>query len=220
MHAEARKPGRPKNPVLEARRSAEILEVAATVFAEFGFANTQVQEIADRLGIGNGTVYRYFPTKEKLFIATVEKGLTELSETMDRVLAGTDDPLRQLELAVLEYLRFFHNRPTMAELFIQERAAFPKNPRAIYFTFKHEEECQKHTAFYEHLLATGRVRPVPMERLFAVVGDLLYGAVLTNLLAGRRVEPEAHAADILDVVFNGLLISPPDTASKKKGKKP
>jgi AcrR family transcriptional regulator len=220
MDSETRKPGRPRNPTLEVRRKAEILEVAAAVFAEFGFANTQVQEIADRLGVGNGTVYRYFPTKEKLFIATVENGLTELSETMDRVFTETDDPLRQIELAVLEYLRFFHSRPTMAELFIQERAAFPKNPRAMYFTFKHEEEIRKHAAFYGSLMATGRLRPIPMERLFAVVGDLLYGAVLTNLLAGRRVEPETHAADILDVVMNGLLISPPDAASKKKGKKP
>jgi AcrR family transcriptional regulator len=219
MPTETRKPGRPKNPALEARRTAEILQVAAGVFAERGFANTQVQEIADRLGIGNGTVYRYFPTKEKLFVAAVENGLIELSETMDRVLAEEDDPIRQLERAVLEYLRFFQRRPEMAELFIQERAAFPRNPRALYFTFKHEEESGKHAAFYGRLMATGRVRPVPPERLFTVVGDLLYGAVLTNLLSGRRVEPEAHAADILDLILNGLRLPAPNTPPKK-GTKP
>jgi AcrR family transcriptional regulator len=220
MLQETRKPGRPKNPALEARRSAEILEAAAKVFAERGFANTQVQEIADRLGIGNGTVYRYFPTKDKLFIATVEKGLHELSEAMDRVLATPFDPIRQLELAILEYLRFFHRRPEMAELFIQERAAFPQNPRALYFTFEHEEERCKHAAYFDRLIATGKVRAIPMERLFAVLGDLLYGAVLTNLLADRRVEPDALAADILDVILHGLLAPEPVEHPAKKGKKP
>jgi len=220
MATEMRKPGRPKNPELEARRSAEILGVAAAVFAELGFAHTQVQEIADRLGVGNGTVYRYFPTKEKLFIAALEKGLQELSDTMDRVMASPYDPIRQLELAVREYLRFFHRRPEMVELFLQERAAFPQKPRALYFTFKHEEERTKHAEFFERLTATGRVRNIPMERLMSVLGDLLYGAVLTNLLADRRVEPDALADDILDVILNGLLAPEPAAAPTKKGKKP
>ena len=219
MPVEARKPGRPRNPALEVRRSAEILETAAAVFAEHGFANTQVQAIADRLGVGNGTVYRYFPTKERLFVATVEKGLHELAGAMDRVMETPFDPIRQLEMAVLEYLRFFHRRPEMVELFIQERAAFPQNPRALYFTFKHEEERRKHAAYYERLLATGKVRAVPMERLFAVLGDLLYGAVLTNLMAARRVEPDALAADILDVILHGLLAPEPAAAPAKKGKR-
>ena len=113
--ASQRKPGRPRDPELETRRRTQILDIAAKVFAGFGFAATDVQVIADRLGVGKGTVYRYFPTKEQLFLAAVERGLKELTAKMDRVLEETtDDPVEHTRRAVRTYLEFFHARPEMA----------------------------------------------------------------------------------------------------------
>jgi AcrR family transcriptional regulator len=199
-------PGRPRDPDLEARRRAQILDVAAREFARYGFANTQVQTIANHVGVGNGTVFRYFETKEKLFLAAVERGLKELEAEMDAVL---DAPLPGLDLmtaAVRTYLEFFCRRPEMAELFIQERAAFPHHHRPLYFANKDTDELTcKHAAFFRRLIDTGLIRPVPMERLFAVVGDLLYGTILTNLLSGRPADPEAQTRDVMDIILNGLL---------------
>ena len=198
--------GRPRNPELEARRRSQILDVAAREFARYGFANTQVQTIATHVGVGNATVFRYFETKEKLFLATVERGLKELTAEMDRVLDLPLDPLVKLVAAIRTYLGFFARRPQMAELFIQERAAFPHHHRPLYFATRDEDEqACKHAAFFRRLMESGLVRPIPMERLFAVVGDLLYGTILTNLLSGRTVDPEAQARDIADIILNGLL---------------
>ena len=44
------------------------------------------------------------------------------------------------------------NQPEMAELFIQERAAFPHHHRPLYFVTKGEEEECKHHAFFERLV--------------------------------------------------------------------
>lgn len=199
-------PGRPKDPELEVRRKAQILDVAARVFATYGFANTQVQTIANHLGVGNGTVYRYFPTKDQLFLAAVERGLKELEVEMDRILESPRDPLELIAEAVRGYLGFFRRRPEMAELFIQERAAFPHHHRPLYFAQHGEEHAGKHAAFFRRLMETGRVRPIPLARLFAVVGDLLYGTIIANLLSGRPADPDAQARDVLDVVLNGMLI--------------
>jgi len=199
-------PGRPRDPELEARRRSQILDVAARVFASHGFANTQVQTIANHVGVGNGTVYRYFPTKDQLFLATVERGLQALTAEMDRVLDQPLDPLDGLVAAIRTYLAFFARRPEMAELFVQERAAFPHHHRPLYFaTQDDDEQTCKHVAFFERLMETGRIRPMPFERLFAVVGDLLYGTILTNLMSGRPADPEAQARDVADVILNGIL---------------
>ncbi len=205
---EHRKPGRPKDPDLEARRKAQILDTAARVFATYGFANTQVQTIANHLGVGNGTIYRYFPTKEQLFLSAVERGLSELQAEMDGVFA---QPLRGVDLireAIRTYLRFFHRRPEMAELFIQERAAFPHHHRPLYFAVKQDDHESKHARFYQQLVQSGVIRPIPPERLFAVISDLLYGTILTNLLTNRSVDPETQADDVLDVILHGLLAIP------------
>lgn len=204
-----RRPGRPKDPDLEARRRTEILDVAAGLFAEYGFANVQVQTIAGRLNVGNGTVYRYFATKDELFLKAVERGLRELELELDAVLADPGTPaVGQIERAVVTYLRFFARRPEMAELFVQERAAFPKNHRPLYFTDTELDEARKckHAELFAGLVASGRLRPMPAERFFNVVGDLLFGTILTNLLAGRPADPDAQAADVLDVIFHGVLV--------------
>ena len=202
---ENRKPGRPKDPELEARRKAQILDTAARVFATYGFANTQVQTIANHIGVGNGTVYRYFPTKEQLFLSAVERGLKELEAEMDAVLSQPLDGPELMRLAIRTYLGFFHRRPEMAELFIQERAAFPHHHRPLYFVTKDDEMECKHQAFFTRLVESGVIRPIPRERFFSVIGDLLYGTILTNLLANRPADPDAQADDVLDVILNGLL---------------
>jgi hypothetical protein len=93
----------------------------------------------------------------------------------------------------------------MAELFIQERAAFPHHHRPLYFATKDGEAGGKHRAFFDRLVASGVVRPIPPERFFGVIGDLLYGTILANLLASRPSDPDAQTADVLDVILNGLL---------------
>jgi AcrR family transcriptional regulator len=212
-----RSPGRPEDPALKARREGEILAAAARLFAERGYADTQMQTIADHLGVGNGTVYRYFRTKEALFLATVERGLAELTAEMDAVMAGDAEPFDQMRQAIVTYLRFFHRRPEMAELFIQERAAFRHHHRPLYFVSMDtdEHDC-KHAEFFARLKGAGLVRDMPPERFFNVIADLLYGIVLTNLLSGRSVDPDAQADDVLDVILCGVLS---DAARKKLHRK-
>lgn len=200
-----RKRGRPRDPDLEARRKAEILDAAAAVFAEHGFAAADVQVIADRLGVGKGTVYRYFPTKQDLFLAAVDRGLQELSDQIDAILTDASlDPLDQVRAVVAAYLAFFHRRPQMAELFVQERAAFRDRHTPLYFAEKYGK-CDRDIPFVEALIAAGRFRAVPPERVLTVVGDLLYGTVLTNHLSGRPAAPAEQADAILDIVLHGVL---------------
>ena len=61
-------------------RREQILDAAAEVFAQHGYRNTDVQFVADALQVGKGTVYRYFPSKEALFLAAVDRGMRRLTE--------------------------------------------------------------------------------------------------------------------------------------------
>ena len=69
-----------------ARNRARVLKVAYTTFAEEGLS-VPIDEIARRAGVGAGTVYRHFPTKEALFGAIASNRLQQLS---DRAAAFTD----------------------------------------------------------------------------------------------------------------------------------
>lgn len=84
-----------RQPRADARRNRDrLLLVARQAFAAEGLA-VSLDEIARRAGVGPGTLYRHFPTKEALFEAVVHERLRSLVDEA-RLLANADDPAAAL----------------------------------------------------------------------------------------------------------------------------
>ena len=77
------------------RNRAAILEAAAAVFAELGGA-VDVREIARRSGVGMGTLYRHFPTKDDLLATVLEEQFTSWLTDAHRHASATEDPWQAL----------------------------------------------------------------------------------------------------------------------------
>ena len=202
--ASNRRPGRPASEDIRARRQEEILEAAAKLFAQRGYSDANTQDLADLLQVGKGTIYRYFPTKQELFLAALDRLLRQVKETIDRAMEGIDDPFQRMAVGVRTYLRYFAEHPEVVELLIQERAQFRDRTKPTYFVHR-EANVGRWREEIRRLIAEGRVRDVPPERVTDVIGDLLYGTMFTNYLAGRNRSPEEQAADLLDIAFRGIF---------------
>jgi AcrR family transcriptional regulator len=87
-----------------ARNRARVLDAARTAFAEAGL-DVGVEEIARRAGVGKGTLYRRFPTKEALVCAIFEDILLEFERVAVTALEGED-----VEEA---FTRFMHTAAVM-----------------------------------------------------------------------------------------------------------
>ncbi|MDM8533134.1 TetR/AcrR family transcriptional regulator [Clostridiaceae bacterium HSG29] len=59
----------------------KIIEVAYKMFDENGYENTSINDIAKESGLGVGTVYNYFPSKDNIFVETFEK---KMQNTLDK----------------------------------------------------------------------------------------------------------------------------------------
>jgi len=195
--------GRPKDASLLVRRREEILDAAGQLFAEAGYSDTDVQALADRLQVGKGTIYRYFPSKQELFLAAVDRGMEGLREFIENEVAEVEDPLEKIVRAIYSFLAYFAEHPELVELFIQERAQFKDRKQPAYFAF-HEANVGPWRELFQGLVEAGRVRDVPPSDN-DVLNDLLYGTILANHVTGRRAPPEEQARNILDIVFHGIL---------------
>jgi AcrR family transcriptional regulator len=71
------------------RNLVRVLDAAREVFAEQGI-DAPVTEIADRAGVGVGTIFRRFPTKDDLLAAVIEQRTAQLIEAVDVALASSD----------------------------------------------------------------------------------------------------------------------------------
>ena len=196
--------GRPPDCELQERRRAEILDAATVVFSKHGFAAADVQEIANKTGVGKGTVYRYFPSKEELFLAAVDHGMRNLKLAVDAAAASAKQPLDRIAEGVLAYLTFFDERPEIVELLVQERANFRDRQRPTYFVHR-EANMGAWQDLYGELIRSGTFRDIPVDRIGEVISDLLYGMMFTNYFAGRKASPANQCKDALDILFHGLL---------------
>jgi AcrR family transcriptional regulator len=204
MKTMARKVGRPIDQQLWTQRREEILEAAATLFAERGYAETDTQLLADSLGVGKGTLYRYFPSKRALFLAVADAVMRKMSERVDAAVAPVADPLDSIAEGIKAYLAFFAEHPEFVELLIQERAQFKDRKKPTYFEHR-ERRIGRWREVFRRLIAAGRVRPIPVERITEVFSNLVYGTMFTNYFAGPTKSYEAQTQDILDIVFRGIL---------------
>jgi AcrR family transcriptional regulator len=202
--ASHRRPGRPINHDIRLRRQEEILDAAARFFASRGYSEANIQELADILEVGKGTIYRYFPTKEALFLAAVDRLMQRLSAAVDQCLLSTSDLIDQIAGAVRTYLRFFAEHPEFTELLIQERAQFKDRKQPTYFAYR-DANRERRREQIGAVIAEGRFRDVPIDRIGDVIGDLLYGTIFTNYFAGCNRSPEEQAEDLLDVALFGVL---------------
>ena len=199
-----RKRGRPVDEAMRAQRREELLASAAKVFAERGYQGTDMQALADEAGVAKGTVYLYFASKEELFLAAVDQGVKEMKAHIDAEVEGVADPLEWIGQAIRAYLSFFKEHPEQVELWIQERAEFRDRKQPTYFVNR-EQRKAKWLAMLRQLVAEGRLRDVPFERIDGVISDLVYGTMFTNHFSGRHRPLEEQAKDILDIVFHGIL---------------
>ena len=162
------------------------------------------QELAESLQVGKGTIYRHFPSKRALFLAAVDRVMRRIREQLDASLLSVDDPIDGIGRAVFAFLAFFAEHPQFVELMIQERALFKDREKPTYIEHR-EKNLWRWREQYRSLIAEGRIRDMPVERITDVIGDLLYGTIFTNYFAGRSDPPEAQTRDILDIVFFGIL---------------
>ncbi len=189
------------------RRREEILAAAIHLFARHGYAGADTQLLADELKVGKGTLYRYFPSKEELFLAAVDSILSQMDERIEASYAAVTDPLEQIRRVILAYLTFFAENPEFVELLIQERALFKDRGQPTYFQHR-ERTVERRREIYRGLMAEGRVRPMPTDQITSVVSDLVYGTMFTNYFANRAPNPADQVEAILDIVWNGILSDP------------
>ncbi len=80
------KADKPRKPRADSLRNREqLLETAKTVFNTAG-PDASLEEIARRAGVGIGTLYRHFPTREALLAAVYRRGVEQLSAAADTLL--------------------------------------------------------------------------------------------------------------------------------------
>ncbi|HEY9679333.1 MAG TPA: TetR/AcrR family transcriptional regulator [Drouetiella sp.] len=200
--------GRPKKDASSLElRNDQILAAACQMFAARGYAGTDVEELAAELGIGKGTIYRAFNSKQELFFAAVNRAL-ELMMAFIKTEADAENAegVARIQAGVKAFLRFFDQNPEVIELFIQERAAFA-NQKSSTFWDHSKRHSSRWQAFFQELMDLGYVRKLDARWLAETLNQLLYGQLFLHRMENDQASLESRSQNILTLFFTGILTS-------------
>ena len=184
-------------------RVAEILTAATRIFADKGYQTADVETVAAAAGVGKGTVYRYFTTKEVLFTEALRFNLERLRCEVQQARANQDNALEQLREGMRAYLLHFERNPDLVELFVQARAEFRQQAKVLYFAYMYID-WDEWVAVFERIGHQYRLRDGALDELMAASSDLLHGAVVLSQAPRRK--PLSQRFEVLfDVYLHGIL---------------
>jgi AcrR family transcriptional regulator len=179
-----------------------ILEQAIRTFAELGYRGADVQVIADRAGVGKGTVYRYFRSKEDLFWATAYEVMVRLDRHIFEAADGADGASDKLQAVAAAYANFYSANPPYLELAVQERAEFrgtgPQSHREY-----HQMMMQKMGEILQQGIDAGQLRPVNTQQTTLALGCLLYGATVLGCYV-ESVDVTQMTQCAVDIFLRGI----------------
>ncbi|MEU0939279.1 MULTISPECIES: TetR/AcrR family transcriptional regulator [unclassified Embleya] len=78
------------DPVKHAAKRRQILEAAASCFAQMGFHGTRTADICKRAGMSPGNLFHYFPSKHAIIVALIESEGVQTAEFLERLVAEED----------------------------------------------------------------------------------------------------------------------------------
>jgi TetR/AcrR family fatty acid metabolism transcriptional regulator len=95
-----------------------LIQAAVEEFARVGFESTKIEQIAERAGIGKGTVYLYFASKQELFVGMLQEIGNAQLEALEQALADKTGLQAQLEALVEFFTRLGQEQPENLRIFV------------------------------------------------------------------------------------------------------
>lgn len=197
----------------QTRRDA-IVQLAAQYFIEHGYAGTTMSGIAGALGGSKGTLWSYFPSKEELFVAVMDRLTQDFRAQLSLIL----NPQHDLETALRRFCREFVGKITAPEgialyrLVASEANRFPEIGRIFHDRGPRLTQ-QQLAEFLANAMERGLLRQShePLEAARQLIGLCLSGS-RQNLLIGLydSVTPAQINADVdraMDIFMRAYAVN-------------
>ena len=190
------------DPVVLPKRDA-ILRAAIDVFAERGFFNAQVADVARAAGVAAGTVYLYFRSKDDLLVQLFERTTQEAFAEARTAAAEVRDPAERLRLFARLHLARLGRDRNLAIVFQVELRQSVKFMERLSSTLLRDYLGHIRSAFADGQ-AAGVFRddfnPTSAAKMFFGALD----EMATNwILSKRRYSLEADADSVVDLFLRG-----------------
>lgn len=109
------------------KRRREILNAATEIFSRFGYYGAKMEDIAKKAGIGKGTIYSYFDSKEALFYEMIKHAIEEYEKGLDKALNIEATLEERLHVLCKFHGKYLSKYIDITQIIMMEREVFSKD---------------------------------------------------------------------------------------------
>jgi AcrR family transcriptional regulator len=108
--------------IKEGNKEQGIIDASIEVFSKEGYSEAKMHQIADKAGIGIGTVYLYFRNKEKILLRIFENIWTDLYTIVAGIKSNDElDPLKKMDRLVDSVFDYFASYPKLSMILVTQQ---------------------------------------------------------------------------------------------------
>lgn len=185
-------------------RREELLAIAAQLFAEKGFKNTTVRDIADAAGILSGSLYHHFDSKESMVDEILREFQDELFGQYETILASGDDARSKLETAVRVSFEAIDQHPYEVAIFQNDADYLGASERFGYLAERNRQSRDVWVTLLREGIASGALRAeLDVDLTYRFIRDTVWVAVKWYRPGGKFTHT-AVADQYLTILLDGI----------------
>lgn len=193
----------PAGSAARRERAEQILDAAAELLARHGYRRVSIDDVATAAGVGKGTIYLHWKTREALFWAVLQRETARLLEDLVRRL-GEEPGLALPDRLMPAIYAGLRRRPLVRALLVSDAEVL-----GVLAADREVAAAQRELAGNPDYLALLARHGLLREDLSPADAGRILGRVMAGFLAG----PDEDAGDLLaDVLARTLLAGPPHPA--------
>ncbi|WP_017579573.1 TetR/AcrR family transcriptional regulator [Nocardiopsis valliformis] len=195
-------------PTEREARADRILDAAEELMVAWGHRKTTIDDVARRAGIGKGTVYLHFPTKERLFLTVVLRAQFSMVSRLITLLREEPDAIRPSEIARNIYLLQFES-PIIRGLYTDDTEALGAISSSVaHLVGDLVEARQKVLRDYWGLLAEHGVLSsrIPAEQQYYVYSTTVIGYLVSEPLLAQQGFPIPDRTARADLIARSVRL--------------
>jgi AcrR family transcriptional regulator len=187
------------------RRAQEILSAAREIFLEKGFGGASVSEIAAKVGVVEGLVYAYYPTKRDLLNDVLCGMYVPLIRDLEESFSRIQGVRSRMRFLIWRHLRVYVEEPGLSRLVLHEVRTGPE-----YFKSVLHDLHVRYTAFLVRTIQEGIEQgEIRSDADVELLRSMVYGGIehrMWGTLFGRgTIDIESTADQYSQIVLSSLL---------------
>ncbi len=185
-------------------RRDELLELAATMFAERGLRATTVRDIADSAGILSGSLYHHFSSKEEMVDELLRGFLDWLFDRYQEIVATEPNPLERLKGLFMASFEAIEHRHAQVVIYQDEAKRLSGQPRFSYVDERNKEQRKMWVDVLNQGIEEGYFRPdIDVDLVYRFIRDTTWVSVRWYQ-PGGPLTAEQVGRQYLAIVLGGI----------------